>query len=532
MKIRNIIYSVLAAAFAVTGCKEEPAPAVNQVNFTVRYSELSYNFAIINVKHDGPEDITWHGFVTEDVTTNDFELFYGEYEKVLTSPDGISGLKKETERNILLENLKENTEYKYIVFGLKPDGALYENVGIGSIEFKTTTNIYNMTRTEDWTISYLGRNEDKSKELIEVKSNKGGRFAWQYIKKESLEEFDKTYPDGYELWEDGIYMATVDAIELFALEQISTIQYYMTNGYNLVDLTYVYEADKPFEVDRLSSGDYYIIVYGFQGDGQHTQTYSVKELTIEEEASTPEYDRWLGTYTFTGDALVTQDNGEEVLETRNYNITIEKYDNNFMYRIHGWECGGDVAYDWEEDIMQLDKSKGEFLAFPAYYKDGSLEIRESPMTYITFDGQQSLVLGIYGYAFNKEMNEEIPVILDDTPMALVEPIAEGETTTTINGLKAEYTDPNSKKKTEWEYCKMGYIAWSELNGAWQTINPPMRFPITVTKVSDEIEGGNAVIATQNGGMELFATKKVSTDFLNKDFSKLAKMKPEIFDRQL
>ena len=78
MKIRNIIYSVLAAVLVVTGCKEEPAPVEGQVNFTVRYSELSYNFAVINVKHDGPEDITWHGFMTEDVTTNDFELFYSE----------------------------------------------------------------------------------------------------------------------------------------------------------------------------------------------------------------------------------------------------------------------------------------------------------------------------------------------------------------------------------------------------------------------------------------------------------------------
>ena len=154
------------------------------------------------------------------------------------------------------------------------------------------------------------------------------------------------------------------------------------------------------------------------------------------------------------------------------------------------------------------------------------------MTYITFDGYQTLVLGIYGYAFNKEMNEEIPVILDDTPMAAADPIAEGETSTTIKGLKAEYEDAN-KKKTEWEYCKMGYIAWSESTGAWQTINPPMRFPITMTKVSDEVSGGTAMdINQKNGGMELFATKKVSTDFLKKDFSKLEKIKPEIFERQL
>lgn len=531
MKIRNIIYSVLSAAMLVfTGCEAEPNESKDTIQFTVRYSELSYNYAIINVKHNGPEDVTWYGFLTEDVTKTDFEIFYSEYGKLIKE-DKIEGLKKETERNILLEDLKEGTHYRYIVFGISEDGVINENAGIGSIKFKTETNIYKMRKTNDWTITHLGRNEDKTKELIEVKSNKGGRFAWQYITKESVDEFNKEYPNGFELWDNDIYMATVDAIELFALEQISTIQYYMAaGGYKLSELTYIYEADKPFELKRLASGEYYIIVYGFQGDGQHTQTYSVQKITIEEEPATPEYEKWLGTYTFSGEALVTKDNGDEVLETRNYNIKIEHFDNNYMYRIHGWECGDDVKYDWEEDIMQLDKSKNEYLAFPAYYNEGKLEIRESPMTYITFDGYQSLVLGIYGYAYNKEMDEEIPVILDDTPMASAEPIAEGETVTILNGMPAEYVDINNKK-TEWEYCKMGYIAWNENSGAWQTINPPMRFPITITKVSDEDSGESSMEINQNSGMDLFATKKISTDFLKKDFSKLEKMKPEIFERQ-
>lgn len=533
MKIKNIIYSlaVAAASLLLTGCVEEMTTKEKPVNFTVRYSELSYNYAVVNVKHDGPEDLTWYGFLTTDVTKNDFELFYQKYNELIMS-GSLSGIKKETDRNILLEDLAEATEYKYIVFGVKENGELYENAGVGSISFKTEINVYKMTKTDDWTITHLGRNEDKSKELIEVKSNKGGRFAWQYISKESIEEFNKEYPDGYELWENDIYMATVDAIELFALEQISTIQYYVSTGYyQLTDLTYTYSESEPFELNRLSSGDYYIVAYGFEGNGSHTQTYSVQEITIEEEEATPEYDKWLGTYTFAGDVLVTKDNGEEVLETRNYNIKIEHFDNNYMYRVHGWECGDDVQYDWEEDIMQLDKSNGEFLAFPAYYKEGCLEIRESPMTYITFDGYQSLVLGIYGYAFNKEYDEEIPVILGETPMALAEPIAEGKDTTSLRGLSAEYVDEYNRK-TEWDYCKMGYIAWNESTGAYQTINPPMRFPITITKVSDDVPAGISMNAGQEGGMELFATKKVSADFLKKDFSRLEKMKPEIFQQVL
>ena len=531
MKLRNIIFSSLIAAVAsvFTGCEEPVAPKDEIVNITVRYSEVSYDYAIINVKHDGPEDITWYGFLTEDVSTQEFTLINNEWMNLLKSGKAID-VRRETERNILLEGLKEDTSYKYIVFGLTAEGEMYDNVGIGSIKFSTSRNVYVLTQTEDWEITHLGRNEDKTKEIIEIKSKKGGRFGWQYVSKESIETFNEEYPDGYELWEDDIYMNTVDGFELFALQEISTIQYYIYNGYKLADLTYIYEEGKPFEIDRLSSGEYYVIVYGFQGDGNHTQTYSVQKIVIEEEPALPEYEKWLGTYTFTGECLVTQDNGETALETRNYNIRIEKFDNNFMYRLHGWECGDDVQYDWEEDIMQLDKTDEEqFLAFPAYFRNGNLEVRESPMTYITFDGANSLILGIYGYAFNPEFNEEIPVILDGTPMASASPIADGETTTVLNGLEASYS--SNGQEVKWTYSKMGYIAWSEYDGSWQTINPAMNFPITITKVTDQAPEAGDITVKQKGGMKLFdAGKQISTDFLKKDYSKLEKMEPVIYKR--
>ena len=137
MKLRNIIFSSLiaAVAFILTGCEEEAIKAKEGVvNFTVRYSDVSYDYAIINVKHDGPEDITWYGFLTEDVSTQDFTLMNKEWTRLLTSGKAIE-VKRDQERNILLENLKENTSYKYIVFGLKADGGLYDNVGLGSIKF-------------------------------------------------------------------------------------------------------------------------------------------------------------------------------------------------------------------------------------------------------------------------------------------------------------------------------------------------------------------------------------------------------------
>lgn len=537
MKIKSLFNIFIAAALSVSimGCEPEPAKKAENITLSVRVSEVSFDYARITVKHDGPEDITWYGFLTTDVNKNEFTLFYEKYAELLQSGDLQSQLRRETERNILLEDLEEETSYKYIAFGLTDSGELYENVGMGYIEFKTNRNIYILEQTEDWTIRRLGRNEDQTKELIEIMPNRGGRYAWNYISKEAIEDWDEEYPDGYELWVDDIYMTTVNGLQMYALEQISTIQYYLMNGYELTDITYSREdSTEPFEVDRLSSGEYYVLAYGFNGT-DHTQTFSVAEIKIDEEEAEPAYTNWLGTYTFSGLADVTQDNGDIVKEERTYNIRIEHYDNNFMYRVHGWECGDDVKYDWEEDIMQLDKEKGEFLAFPAYYKDGSLEIKETPMTYITFDGVSALVLGMYGYAYEENMKEEIPVILDNNSMALAAPIEAGKTSTQLLGQHSTYTDESTGKKTEWDYCKMGYLAWNEQTGAYQTINPPMRFPITITKVDDAQGGDTDSSPSLKTGPVSFSTKKVSNDFLiNKDAfnNKLSKIKPEIFERHL
>lgn len=524
---RYIQYALLSIlALSLASCEAEPSPNSENVQFTVRQKNVSYNNAVISVKHNGPEGITWYGFLTDDVTTQESRLIYDKRNELLRAGGKIDII-RDSERNILLEDLEEDTSYKYIVFGLTADGERLKNVGNGSLKFTTSQNVYVMTQTEDWTITRdENRNEAKDKELITIKANKGGRFAWTYVSKSSIEEFDKEYPNGYELWEDDIYMTTVNGIQLYALEQITTIQYYITQyGYNATDLTYV-DDGTPFEIDRLASGDYYFIVYGFMADGQHTQKYSVAEISIPEEEADEAYTKWLGTYTFSGEVDVTQDNGDVVRETRTYDIRIEKYDNNYMYRVHGWECGDDVKYDWEEDIMQLDKSKDEYLAFPAYYKDGNLEIRESPMTYITFDGTNALVLGIYGYAYNKDQKEEIPVILDGTPMATATPVANAGESTTLNGRKE--TVEFDSQKIEIEYCKMGYIAWNEASGAWQTINPPMRFPITITKTEASGSDLSLSVPPAAAGLELFDAVKITPKVVKKDYSGLDRVKPEIF----
>ena len=126
---------------AFSGCKEvieEPAPQSFEI--TVRQSEVSYNNAVINVRHNGPEEITWYGYLTEDVTENDYKL-YNNMLKEFQKDTGKKGLKRETNRNILLENLKENWDYKYLVFAIDENGKLISGANIGSVKFKTAQNM-------------------------------------------------------------------------------------------------------------------------------------------------------------------------------------------------------------------------------------------------------------------------------------------------------------------------------------------------------------------------------------------------------
>jgi len=171
MKKIQLIFALIIA-ISLTGCQpDEPAGKSDVVAFTVRFSEVSHDYAIINVKHNGPEDLIWYGFLTEEVTEKNYSLYTKKRRELLAelSQDGkIKGLKQETERNILLEDLKENTKYKYVVFGIQENGEAYRNVSIGSIEFETGQNAYLLQETKDWEISYAGRSEDGTKDLIEV----------------------------------------------------------------------------------------------------------------------------------------------------------------------------------------------------------------------------------------------------------------------------------------------------------------------------------------------------------------------------
>ena len=499
-KLFYIASIIVAAAFTVS-CEKTPQGGDDITSstfaFSVKVSEVGADYAEINVRHDGPDEVSWYGFVAEDKkSTND--LIMEKFVEFATTGT-VKGLRTSKNRTVKVEGLESATKYKYIVFAVTENGANYPNVEPKVVTFTTGVNPYVLTQTDEWTITRLPERVENM-EIINISSkNESPLYVWDYVSKEWVDNFNKTYPNGFDIQEeeDGPVLATLDAFQLYIIQQIATIQYYVAyEGMAITDLSYAYDPSNPdnntFQMDRISSGDYYFLAFGFNHDASHTQTYSVSEIvTIDEEASTPEYDAWLGNYTFSGKGFwIFEDNAEAGMKYGDekditYDITIEHLDNNFMYLIKGWECGDGADVDIETEFFELDKEAGDYLGFIGYYNNGKLEIRESNMYN---DGTN--VFGMCGYAMDKENMS--PVMFEGSAMAEAQPIAAGASSTTLNGLDLIYN--NQKLGT---YSMMGYIYYEYATyQPLAIVNMPMQFPITIAKSDKGYKSQSNFVAKQ------------------------------------
>lgn len=513
MKKLLFLASIIVAALSVS-C--EKAPQGDDITnssfaFSLRVSEVGVDYAKINVKHDGPDEVTWYGFVAEDTkSTND--LIMEKYTEFLAAGT-VKGLKSVKNRTITVDGLEAGTKYKYIVFAITEDVKLYNNVESKSVTFTTNVNPYVLTQTDEWQITRLPNREDNM-EVISIESkNESPLFVWDYVSKEWVDSFNEAYPNGFDIQEeeDGPVLATVDAFQMYIIQQIATIQYYVAYaGDPITDYTYVYDAANPqnnvYMMPRISSGEYYFLAFGFNHDASHTQTYSVSDVVVvEEEASTPEYEAWIGNYTFSGKGFwIFEDNAEVNMKYGDekditYNVTVEQLDNNFMYLIKGWECGeGELITDVETEFFELDKAAGDYLGFIGYYNNGKLEVRESSLFN---DG--TYVFGMCGYAQDGENMS--PVMLDGSAMAEALPIASGATSTQLTGLDLIY---NGQKLAA--YSMMGYVYYEYASYTPVAIpNMPMQFPITIAKSDKGYKAQSSFTAKQEVMKKMKSSRPVS-----------------------
>lgn len=137
-KIAVAAMAVLCAVSFVSSChkvKEQEKPVVEQeTEFTVALNTVEAEYAEIVVRHTGAKDVTWFGFVTEDVTTSEQDLINAQVAKL-----DKKALHVGNSQTVAVRNLSEKANYRYIAFAVNASNEVFGKPG--SITFSTSPKL-------------------------------------------------------------------------------------------------------------------------------------------------------------------------------------------------------------------------------------------------------------------------------------------------------------------------------------------------------------------------------------------------------
>ena len=469
--MKNTLKFILASfcAFAFIGCEPAEPELDSNLNkdltFTLELDEVDATSAKIKVSHNGTKEDTWFGFATTEA--NPLDAVEDLVAEVLANTSKVS-LKKSTQTTYSVKELTPETEYTFVVLGLTAEGVVYGFPN--SIEFKTTRDLTKLVEDKErWKLSYerivyegeptadLKPGDDA--EAITIECADDDLFYFEYVS-----EYYITDPEtGDLLLEDyADYIAN------------GMIPEYITAGYRPEQFTYV--GGGALLLPRIESGKYYAFVIGMTAEGVHDGSYTTFAFEVLEEAATAEYEQWFGTYEVTDANDVS------------YVIDIQRYDNNFMYAVTGWECGeeldADANGDGYPDGMDFGTAFGDWVpAFPLYFNDGKLEFREYVLTntsvYNEMNQEVPCFLGFYGYVLTSDGQLSITLTDQKSPLAIAS-TTDGAATATVAACEI----PDDKNNMV-EINSLSYAAIAQDYSDVFVWNQPAELPFTLTKVVEE-----------------------------------------------
>ena len=166
MKIARIAVAAITAVLALSACKnreETPAPTVQTADFTVALNPntVDVDYAEVVVRHNGDKDVTWYGFLTDDVNADQQSLIDAKVSSIVKKDLHVG--KAQT---VALRELEELKNYRYIAFAVNAD---LEPFGTpGSITFSTSPDLKVIfaaeatevkTNAASFAISHAGKEE-------------------------------------------------------------------------------------------------------------------------------------------------------------------------------------------------------------------------------------------------------------------------------------------------------------------------------------------------------------------------------------
>lgn len=135
------ILTTAAFILLTTGCMEvininTPDTSEDGIEFNIEVSEPTSSGATFLITNNGSDKNTWCAFAYDDVNTTTEAAINRKVKELSATADGIGeALQRGSRRIRIADGLEAATRYKYVVFGLTPEGTIYGKPA--SCEFKT-----------------------------------------------------------------------------------------------------------------------------------------------------------------------------------------------------------------------------------------------------------------------------------------------------------------------------------------------------------------------------------------------------------
>ena len=299
----------------------------------------------------------------------------------------------------------------------------------------------------EWAIQYVGRedflNDFGEIERVERFSHKYSGTGYFIIRIVRPEDFKNAYQS--------------DAAGFFTYEAESLLADAKNDGVNFWQYTdEVFDAKTPdILFNRLRSGTWTAFLIELDNTGKVTGNYAETTFTLQQETASAAYNKWLGSWRVSNGLM-------------GFDLDITALDNNFLYRIDGWERGQAVAFQMDQEYLE-----GEF-----WDPNGFLYIRSQFLGTYADDNLGTVDELFRGNIFD---SNGLTIITDEgIDLAVMVPMDGG--TAELQPMEVTLKTDSGDYTTK--FHSMQYYMWAHKTGEWHPYNANVpQLPLTMTPLT-------------------------------------------------
>ena len=311
----------------------------------------------------------------------------------------------------------------------------------GNTEEKVVLN-----ERSDWSIRYVNRTvwEEDGADVEHFKTSYKGN-NYYIIRLVRPDDFKDAYKS--------------DAAAFFTYEAKCLLEKAQNENKNFWDYpTDVYtQLITDIYLNRLRSGTWIAFMFELDSKCNVTGNYAETTFTLQEQEATGSFSKWLGDWRVSNGLV-------------GYDIKISSIDNNFIYKIEGWECGPAVSFQ-----MNMEYLEGEFWA-----PNGNLYISSQYLgTYDDEDFGHGTVDELFmGNIFDSQGL----TLLTDEGLDVAVMVYQDDDNAELQGAEVKINTDSGEYITK--FHSMQYYMWAHNDSKWYPYNSNVAaLPLAMTRLA-------------------------------------------------